>query len=178
MNEIWKDIDGYVGLYQVSNFGRIKSLRKWQKAHCPDEYILKPYLSNNGYYQITLYAPGKKKKKFLIHRLVAYAFIPNPNGDPQVNHKDENRLNNRAENLEWCDAIYNNNYGTAIKRATATKSTPVMQLTTDGEPVAVYRSAAVAGELLGLNGHYLTECCNKGSVGYGYRWKYCSSFPS
>ena len=106
MKEIFKEIEGYEGLYEVSNLGNIRSLRK--------NIILKPAL-NQGYLQVNLVKDGITKV-FLVHRLVAQAFIPNPNNLPLVNHKDYVKDNNNVENLEWCDSKYNNNYGTRNQR--------------------------------------------------------------
>ena len=175
MSELWKDIKGFEGLYQVSNLGRIKSFRKSTKYHCADEYIIKPSLSNNGYYQVTFYNEDHKRKKFLVHRLVALAFIPNPNNFPQINHKDENRLNNSADNLEWCTALYNNHYGTALIRQIDAKSNPIEQYTLGGRIIATYRSAKIAGDLFGFNHHHIQTCCNTGNIGYGYYWKYSNT---
>ena len=177
MEEIWKDIKGFEGLYQVSNLGRVKSFRKWKRAQCPDEYFLKPYLSNNGYYQITLY-DASRKKKFLIHRLVAEAFIPNPDNKEQVNHKDENTLNNCVENLEWCDARYNNNYGTAKYRAMLTRRKPVSQYLVNGEYIATYASLQIAESITGIPASQIAQACNpntKAISAQGFLWKYCSS---
>lgn len=104
MVEIWKDIEGYEGKYQVSNYGRVKSLN-YNK-----EKILKIGDNSKGYKIVTLCKDGKSKTYF-VHRLVAFAFIPNPNNLPQVNHKDEDPSNNCVNNLEWCSAEYNINYG-------------------------------------------------------------------
>lgn len=101
MEEIWKDIEGYEGLYQISNLGRVWSVRK--------EIYRKPCIVSN-YYGVSLTKDGHYDT-FSIHRLVAEAFIPNPLNLPQVNHIDEDKLNNRADNLEWCTAKYNCNYG-------------------------------------------------------------------
>lgn len=111
--EIWKDIKGYEGLYQVSNKGRVKSLNY---RRIGKEGILKGRPDKDGYLRIGLYK-NKKQKPFYIHRLVAIAFLPNPNNLPQVNHKDENKENNHVENLEWCTSEYNNNYGSRNERA-------------------------------------------------------------
>ena len=101
--EIWKDVVGYEGLYQVSNKGRVKSLHIQEKVLCN---------LDSGYYNtINLFKDGKGKH-YYVHRLVAQAFIPNPNNYPQINHKDENHYNNNVENLEWCTSKYNCNYGT------------------------------------------------------------------
>ena len=106
MNEIWQDIAGYEGYYQVSNLGRVKSVsRKVSNGHSmvnKEERILLPNTLAKGYYQVTLYN-GKTRKCFQVHRLVAMVFIPNPKSLPQVNHKDGNKQNNIADNLEWCD---------------------------------------------------------------------------
>lgn len=101
MKEIWKDIKGYEGLYQISNFGNVKSVKK--------KIIRKPSSIPKGYLRIGLFKGGKTKF-FYPHRLVAEAFIPNPNNLPCINHKDNNTKNNRMENLEWCTYKYNNSY--------------------------------------------------------------------
>ena len=170
--ETWKDIENYEGLYQVSDKGRIKSFRKSTKLFCVDEYILKPTLSNNGYYQVTLY-DNAKRKKFLVHRLVASTFIDNPQNLKYVNHKDENTLNNNADNLEWCDMAYNNNYGTAKLRAMLTTSTPVSQYLLSGQKIATYASASIAAKINGINKSVIRQCCRGETLSCaGYRWKY------
>ena len=108
MGEIWKDIQNYEGSYQVSNYGRIKSLNY---RHTGKEQILKQS-KNKGGYKYILLGSNKKRKYYLIHRLVAMTFISNPRNLPEINHKDENKTNNKVENLEWCTRKYNANYGT------------------------------------------------------------------
>lgn len=103
-NEHWKDIDGYDGLYQVSDFGRVRSHKsgEWK--------VLKPKTNGRGYLQVGLYK-GKKAKLFLVHRLVADAFIPNTDSSKTlINHIDECKQNNRVDNLEYCTPKYNTNY--------------------------------------------------------------------
>ena len=110
--EIWKLINDFPN-YMVSNFGRIKSLDTtgtWK-----EEKILLPHNNGNGYLYVGLWKKGKCKR-FGVHRLVAEAFIPNPQNLPCVNHKNELKDDNRVENLEWCDHKYNSNYGTCIER--------------------------------------------------------------
>lgn len=107
MKEIFKDIPNYEGLYQVSNLGNVYSVRK--------KICLKPFNVCGGYKRVTLCSYGVYKH-ILVHRLVAQAFIDNPNNLPQINHKDENKSNNCVSNLEWCTAKENSNYGTRIKR--------------------------------------------------------------
>lgn len=117
-NEIWKDIEGYEGIFQVSNKGRVKSLERVVNSNggvrIIKERIRKPQ-DAHGYLRVRL-KNGSTDKNYFIHRLVANTFIPNPNNLPQVNHKDENPQNNIAENLEWCTHIYNQLYGTRIER--------------------------------------------------------------
>ena len=101
-NEIWRDIKGYEGLYQISNLGRVKSLgRKSYSNVCLKDKILNPALEcKNGYKRVCLCKDGKEKR-IKVHRLVAQAFIPNPDNKPIINHKDGNKLNNSVDNLEW-----------------------------------------------------------------------------
>lgn len=111
MEEIWKDIEGYEGLYKISNFGRVWSVRRGIYR------ITNPILG----YPCVVFSVDGIQKTFQVHRLVAEAFIPNPLDLPQVNHKDENPLNNCVDNLEWCTCEYNNNYGTRNQRIADSK---------------------------------------------------------
>lgn len=138
MKEYWKDIKDYEGLYQISNLGRVKSLSryvytsnpKFKGYRCTKEKILKSGKTKKGYLIVVL-RKNNKSKSMYVHRLVATAFIYNPNNLPEVNHKDENPLNNNVTNLEWCTHKYNGNYGTIkdrcgnscnnFKHSTATK---------------------------------------------------------
>ena len=172
MEEIWKDVEGFEGLYQVSNDGRIKSFKQWKRAGCPQEFILKPSISNAGYLQVTLYK-DHIRSKFLVHRLVASAFVQNPSNLPHINHLDENKRNNRAENLEWCTAAYNNNYGTARFRAILSSSMMVDQYLPSGQFLARYVCIAVASEITGIPKNRIKSCCiGECLSGNGFVWKY------
>ena len=116
MTEEWRPIVGYEGLYEVSNTGQVKSFDRYVKysngrIHLHKGKVLSPIKDRDGYLQVNLCYSGRINS-IKVHRLVAQAFIPNPDNLPQVNHKDENKTNNCVENLEWCDSKYNNNYGT------------------------------------------------------------------
>lgn len=153
---------GYEGLYKVSNKGRVYGLARKMMMH--------PEVSN-GYLRVT-FTVDKKKKKYNVHRLVAAAFIENPNNYPQINHKDENRGNNCVENLEWCTARYNINYGNRNTKV-SNRAKMVCQLSDDGEVVAVHRSVMKASKDLNLDYSVIYKCC-RGEINhaYGYIWKY------
>ena len=115
-SEVWKDVDGYEGFYQVSNKGRVRSVdRRDPRGHRRRGRMLKPGCNSSGYLIVALYKNGKSKTKD-VHRLVARAFIPNPESLSHVNHMDEVKDNNELSNLEWCTHKYNMNYGTLIER--------------------------------------------------------------
>ena len=116
MIEEWRPIEGYEGLYEVSSYGRVRSLDKYDSMNrFLRGRILRLFTDGLGYLRAQLYS-NSKRKSFLVHRLVAQAFIPNPDNLPQVNHRDENPSNDNVDNLEWCDGKYNVNYGTRIDR--------------------------------------------------------------
>lgn len=168
MEEIWKDIEGYEGLYQVSNMGRVKSVRK--------NIILREGISR-GYSVLNLSKNGKPLTK-KVHRLVANAFIPNPDNLPQVNHKDENKANNCVENLEWCDCKYNLNYGTGNKKRGLSNtngklSKPVCQYSKDGCFIKEWKSIRDIERITGYDSGHISECCrNIRKTAHGYLWKY------
>ena len=195
--EIWKDIEGYEGLYQVSNLGRVKSLGfdKWHKGR-----LIKAHFDGLKHYLfVQLYKNGVCKK-INVHRLVATAFVPNPNNLPQVNHKDEGKTNNQADNLEWCTNKYNINYnnGAAMKRAIKTRyerhnvndlvakikatkiknesysaERPVNQFTWQGVFVERFISATQASKATGVHRNVISRCCmGKHKQGGGFIWLY------
>ena len=166
MKEIWNDKKDYEGHYQVSNCGRVKSI-KFGK-----EIIMKQQQCMDGYYYVNLSKNGIAKR-YSVHRLVAEAFLDNPHNYKEVNHKDENKLNNNVNNLEWCDAKYNINFGTCIERRSKKKSKPVLQYTLDGEFVREWESATQAEREGGYqHGHIISVCKGKRPHHKGYIWKY------
>lgn len=176
MEEVWKDIPGFNGYYQVSSFGRVKSLaRKTNNQYGKNDFILSPgwiHNKENGYLFVCLCKNGLKKR-FLVHRLVAEAFIPNPDNLPQVNHKDENQRNNCVENLEWCGCDYNINYGNRTYKAAFKKSIPVFQYTKSGVFVKEYCSAVEAERKTGICSQNISKCrAGKLPSAGGYLWRY------
>lgn len=173
--EIWKPVLGYEGLYEVSNLGRVKSLPRMEVCGSlirkRSGRILKPDV-RKGYERVTLCKDGKLQRIF-VHRIVATAFIPNPNNLPFINHKDETPSNNSVENLEWCDAFYNMNYGTCkIRQALNNPRRKVVyQYSLDGKFIAEYSSSRQAGLALGVCQAGISSCCNgKAKTAHGYKW--------
>ena len=173
--EIWKPKKDYEGLYEVSNLGRVKSLGNGNSNNSK-ERILKPGKVRGGYLQIGL-SKNREIKHFFIHRLVAEAFLPNPDNLPFINHKDEDKTNNSVENLEWCTREYNNNYGTRTERASKTNingksSKQVLQFTLLGEFIREWPSTMECGRNGFSQGH-VAECCRgERKTHKGYIWKY------
>lgn len=184
MEEIWKDIKGYENLYQISTYGNVRSLphiRSTGTGKCLQKgKILKPAIQKIGYKFVVLSKNGKTKG-FRVHRLVAEAFIPNPDNLPQVNHKDENKLNNNINNLEWCSAIYNNNYGTKKERYRKSLikkiGRRINQYDLDGNYIRTWECLMDAERYLNKKraSMPITLCCRKKSkTAYGYRWEYAN----
>ena len=175
--EIWKDIQGYEGLYQISNLGRIKSLERMiitsnNITKKISEKILKPCLRKNGYYSIVL-QKNNKSKYYTIHRLVAKEFIPNPNNLPQVNHKDENKTNNNVNNLEWCTSKYNINYGSHNERQSLSRSKTVYQYSLDKKLLNVWKNTHDVNYKLGYHQGNIAACCRgERKTAYNCIWSY------
>lgn len=167
MKEIWKDIKYYEGLYQASNLGRIRNVLKGR--------ILRGAINRGGYIQLKLSNNGIDSR-FIVHRLVAMTFIPNPNNYPIINHKDENKINNRIDNLEWCDHKYNNTYGSAINKYQTLankKYTPVLQFSKDNVFISEYNSVNEAGYLNNINPCCISSCLTGHTKSSGgFIWKY------
>jgi hypothetical protein len=200
-SEIWLPITGYDD-YEISNKGRVKSLsrekRNRQGKWIRKEVILKPGMNRLGYFMVSLYKDKKAKSKKL-HRLIAEAFIPNPNNLPCVNHIDENKENNDIDNLEWCTYSYNLMYsGNCSKGGMANANNsknverftkwnkenkgwligsnaskkPVLQIL-NGVIIMEYSSAKDANTITGINASHIGECCKgKAITAGGYNWAY------
>ena len=162
MNIEWKIIEGYEN-YEVSNFGHV---RRNGKILSPG--VIKKHL------QVALSKNGKVVHRF-VHRLVAEAFIPNPENLPQINHKDENPANNCVDNLEWCDCRYNINYGTRTKRMIQTMYKPVNQFTLDGVFVKQWPSIKSIEATLGIDRGQISRVC-RGVMQktHGFIWRFAS----
>lgn len=177
MEEIWRDIPGYEGLYRVSNLGDVLSLN-----YCGRGYSQKltPKCNNKGRLWVEL-VKGGKKTAWLIHRLVGMVFIPNPHGYPQINHKDENPKNNRVENLEWCTAKYNNNYyldrhrEELLTRRGKRMTKQVVQKTLDGDVVRIWDNSRQVLKETGWHDWSISECCRGNrKTAYGFIWHYAN----
>ena len=171
--EVWRDVKGYEGLYQVSNMGRVKSLgRKDRFGRVIKERILEPAVTHNGYLRVGLHVDGKRKM-LRVHRLVCEAFHENPDNKSEVNHVNENKTDNRACNLEWSTRRENINHGSRNERVAKAQSKPVGQYTHDGDLVKVWPSVIEAQRQTGFSkGHISLAANGKYKQAYGYIWKY------
>lgn len=177
--EIWKDIDGYNGEYQISNLGRVKSFKS------ENSRILKQKTNNKGYKWVALSLNGIQEN-VLIHRLVAKHFLDNHNGYKVVNHIDENPSNNRVSNLEWCTQSENTKKSTKFhkhyemnKILCKTKNSKhkdtdskVKQML-DGDVVKIFNNSLEVKRFLGFDQSFILSCCrNKRKSAYGYQWQF------
>ena len=175
LNEIWKPVRGYEGLYEVSNLGRVKSLSRITGSIVRKDRIMAIGKGGNNNYQIVQLTIDGNRKTYLIHRLVAEAFIQNPDNLPQVNHKDENPTNNCVDNLEWCTAKYNANFGSRNEKTAEKCSKPVHQYTLDGEYIKTFKSVSEAAKAVGGNKTNISACClgkKCFKTAYNFIWMY------
>lgn len=175
MNELWKDVKGYEGLYQVSNLGNVRSLVRQTKGK------LLAQSKRRGYLYVGLYkkddCENRTIKQVLVHRLVAEAFVSNPNSYNEVNHIDECKTNNRADNLEWCSHKYNINYGMGAIRRKQHSGEPfakaVIQKDLEGNVLKRWRSLGEIERKTGMAKSGICRCCNRqNATAYGYVWVY------
>ena len=181
--EIWKDIENYEGKYQVSDLGRVRSLERdiyYQNGtiHHLKEKMLVQRIDKYGYMRVNLYLNGKIKT-ILTHRLVAEAFIPNPENKPQINHRDEVKTNNVVENLEWCSAQENVNYGTRTARAVQNHKYPKLGNHPKAKAIFCeelnkeFDCITSAGKELGVNINCIVGACKgKLKTAGGFHWRY------
>lgn len=156
-----KDIKGYEGSYAVTSCGKVYSYI--------NEKFLEPVCESNGYLRVNLYKDGKMKH-YYVHRLVAMAYLPNPENLTEVNHKDENKTNNCLQNLEWCDHKYNINYGTGITKRSNSLKIPILQYSLDGEFIREWPSATDVGRE--VKGGICSCLKGRKKTAFGYIWKY------
>ena len=156
-----KNIKGYEGLYGITSCGKVWSYRR--------KKFLKPVADGKGYLCVNLCKDGKVKS-YRTHRLVAEAYLPNPENLPQINHKDENKTNNCLQNLEWCDASYNTNYGTRNEKLSNSKKIPILQYDLDGNFIREWVSATDVGRE--VKGNIVNCLKGRYKSAYGYIWKY------
>lgn len=175
--ELWKDIQGYEGYYQVSNFGRIKSLSRFLnyvdgQVRFMEGKIIQPRICVAGYALLNLHKDGKQLT-VQVHRVVALHFLERTSFELIVHHIDEDRLNNKVENLEWVSRSFNTLYGDSPKKIANSKKKSIIQLTLQNEVVKIWESAKEVEDTLGFNKGHLGEVCSgKHKTAYGYLWKF------
>ena len=184
MNEIWKAVEGYDGIYEVSNLGQVRSLDRYVPALCNRNGEIRNYLRRGkvlkqrkvfgGYMVVsfTVSETGTHENRF-VHRLVAQAFVPGYREDLDVNHKDEDKTNNRADNLEWCSPSYNTQYGNRNTTMVEQRRRDVVMMSDDGTIIREFPSIQEAARAVGISaGHICRVCKGERNKAGGYRWKY------
>ncbi len=178
--EIWKDVAGFEGYYEVSNLGRVRGVERTITATIKGRKVprripqrLRPQQKRgNGYLFVALCKDGKKHM-MSTHRLVADAFIPNPEKLPMVNHIDEDKTNNCVDNLEWCTPSYNSTYGTGMKRRADKRAIPIVAINDTGTVIARFRSGADAERMTNILRSDISSCIHgRSKTAGGYRWQY------
>lgn len=172
---MWRDVEGYEGLYQVNERGEVKSVQRVKQNNLGyqaiNERLLAQVPDRDGYLRVCLSRDGKHSPK-LVSRLVAKAFIPNPNNLPVVNHMDENKQNNNVDNLEWCSVKYNTCYGSGLLKAAMKNGRPVVQIE-NGKIINEFYSTQKASTETGIPQANIYKVCtgNRKTAG-GYEWRF------
>lgn len=186
MNEMWKDVPGYGGLYQVSNTGKVKSLGRvineqwYDGTHCRTrvfpEKLLKQKTDTNGYLSVGLHKINGERKRLRVHRIVAITFLDNPNNLPCINHIDECITNNNVNNLEWCTQTYNMNYGNRKAKYRKSRGTKVDRLNLEGNYIDTWESMTYAAEIVYKNKFKEVDirnnCLGKINRVLNYKWRF------
>ena len=179
MQEIWKDVKGYEGYYQISNYGRLKSFKVDGNGK-----ILKLTNKNGDYFSVVLQGKGKERRSTRIHRLVAEAFIPNPDNKPQINHIDGNKQNNHINNLEWCTSKYNiahaikthpEQLDEMINYNKHIRPKKIVQMDTNGNILNVFDNAISAGKHTNVCSRNILQCAsfeNRRHTAGGFVWRF------
>lgn len=173
--EIWKNVVGYEGFYEVSSYGRVRSVdRVNYRRHLKGKMLSQAPGGRDGKYKtVQLFDTAGKCKHKYVHQLVAEAFIGKAPDGFQVNHKDENKSNNCASNLEWVTASQNINYGTRHERDAAHKNKQVEQISLNGELICSFKSATEAQRKTGIWRTHISACClGKQQTAGGYKWRF------
>ena len=180
MEEIWKDVKGYEGYYQISNYGRLKSF----KIDSINGKVLKLTNNRGDYFSVILQGKGKKSRSTRIHRLVAEAFIPNPSCLPQVNHKDGNKQNNHVSNLEWCTERENichaikmhpEQLNGMINYNKFIRPRKIVQMDLNRNVIAIFENATIASKQTKVCGRNILQCASledKRHTAGGFIWRF------
>lgn len=185
MEEIWKEIPGWEGLYMASNTGKIKGICHFvvSKGGClrrTHSVVLKEKINKFGYLVVRLQDKSTSRDRFyMVHRLIANTFIPNTQNLPFINHKDEDKTNNCVDNLEWCTAKYNVNYGTCQERKIETQRLKhpnmkrIRQISMNGMLIREFISISDAARSVGVDKTRISRCCHNSNYSCrGFKWEF------